>query len=34
MGNISYNTIIKNKRLGDFLDDSGVENEKQEDEVL
>lgn len=37
MGNISYNTIIKNKSLGDFMDDEklGVEkSEEREDEVL
>ena len=36
MGNISYNTIIKNKSLRDFVEDnSGVdESEKDEDEVL
>ena len=36
MGNISYNTIVKNKRLGEFFADNsgGKEDEKDEDEVL
>ena len=36
MGKISYNTIIKNKRLGEFLDDTGgvEKSEEKEDEVL
>ena len=37
MGNISYNTIMKNKRLGEFFDEEtlGVDkSEQEEDEVL
>ena len=35
MGNISYDTIIKNKTLAEFEDKLGDDNsEKDEDEVL
>lgn len=36
MGNISYNTIIKNKSLRDFVDNNqeGDKNEEDEDEVF
>lgn len=31
---ISYNTVIKNKKLGEFLDRGVEKNEKEDDETL